>query len=80
MGFETQEDMVHFEDEWARANMTNLSGSGKLGWALWDPEAPGKDDMGRDCQGSWLRASPYSEDTYGVFSCISCLTGTQSLG
>lgn len=66
VGLDSREDMVRFEQEVAMVHMPRLSGSGMLKYALWDP--PGFDLIG---YGTWLRASPGSDDTEGVSLCSS---------
>lgn len=63
LGFDTRNDMMHFEEEVVRRSMPNLSGSGKLKWALWDSKARNR----WDSEGAWLRASPYSDNTEGTY-------------
>lgn len=68
VGLDSREDMICFEEEVAMVHMPRLSGSGMLKYALWDPA--GVDRHGQ--KGTWLRASPDSDDTERVSFFVTC--------
>lgn len=67
VGLHSREDMVRFEQEVAMVYMPRLSGSGMVKYALWDSIGVGRGGF----KGTWLRASPYSNDTERASLCSS---------
>lgn len=65
VGLDSREDMLRFEEQVAQVHLQRLSGSGMLRYALWDPTGGNRSGFA----GTWLRASPNSEDT----ECMSFL-------
>lgn len=64
VGFDSRDSMIRFDEDIAKAHMRHLLSSGILKYALWDSKAA-RDGYGN--AGTWLRASPGSNDTQRVF-------------
>lgn len=68
MGFDTREEMMCFEEQVARANMSGLYAAGKLRWAFWNPM---REDRDGD-YGTWMAAFLDLKRAYGESLRLSC--------